>query len=389
MRLLQILDDGEVVLTKKIYGTPPPYAILSHTWSEDEDHEVSLSDLQSGQGFRKPGYRKILFCAKEAQKLGLEHFWIDTCCFDKSSSAELQETITAMFRYYSNAQVCFAYLSDVPKSKTFSSSRWFTRGWTLQELLAPKNVRFYDGNMRELGTKMSLATKIENITGIPREALSGTALSEFELVDRLQWAKGRKTKREEDQAYCLLGILGVFMYINYGEMDNALRRLEREVQVLRDDVQALKDDEVPKRLKAHHTRLTLLSDSSTSVKAANARSPRPLRPFQPEPWETVRKPISLGGNQEVDMQSLYRFDDGTLVTKAIDFCQNGDNKATNMSILVLVIKRFSIKYPHHSVSSIDQLGWLPEREKEEFKVTYESLLRLVQKEAAARPLPQS
>lgn len=141
MRLLTFDEDGEVHLTRKFFdGEVPPYAILSHTWGAEED-EVSFQDVVGKQVNRKSGgYGKIEFCAKTAKKDGIEHFWIDTCAIDKSSSAELSEAITSMFRWYKEAAKCYVFLSDVSIfaqtdglrpgwAKEFQESRWFTRGW--------------------------------------------------------------------------------------------------------------------------------------------------------------------------------------------------------------------------------------------------------------------
>ena len=154
MRLLSTLA-GE--LHEFFDEKTPPYAILSHTWG---DGEVSLQDLEGGRTTNKAGYAKIKSCCELAASEGWEFVWIDTCCIDKSSSAELSEAINSMFRWYQRAEVCYAYLSDVDlqgtahlDSSIIHGSRWFTRGWTLQELLAPAVVVFYDKHWTEIGTK--------------------------------------------------------------------------------------------------------------------------------------------------------------------------------------------------------------------------------------------
>lgn len=156
MRLLQYSESGELSIYSFEEGDIPPYAILSHTWGADRD-EVTFADVQTGDGETKPGYMKILFCGRQAQHDGLQYFWIDTCCIDKSNKAELSQAIQSMFCWYGNAARCYVYLSDVSKRKkkacnaatelswepTFRQSRWSTRGWTLQELLAPTMVKFF------------------------------------------------------------------------------------------------------------------------------------------------------------------------------------------------------------------------------------------------------
>jgi hypothetical protein len=207
----------------------PRYAILSHTWGPDCD-EVTLKDIREGTGRNKLGYNKIRFCEKQASKDDIEYFWIDTCCIDKTSSAELQEAINSMFRWYQKAVKCYVYLSDIKDNDSFQTSRWFTRGWTLQELVAPGVVEFYTVEGKKIGDKWSHMLQIHDITKIPHRVLQGCPLSEISIEERLSWASARETKREEDLAYSLLGIFDVHMPLLYGEgHDNALRRLKEEI----------------------------------------------------------------------------------------------------------------------------------------------------------------
>jgi hypothetical protein len=202
----------------------PRYAILSHTWRADGD-EVTFKDLVEGTGKDKAGYSKIRFCGEQAASDGLQHFWVDTCSIDKSNSVELSEAINSMFRWYRNAAKCYVYLSDVSISDTdendpasrimwelaFRKSRWFTRGWTLQELIAPESVEFFSLECKRLGDKKSLERQVHEITGIPLEAFQGSPLSHFAVSERMSWAENRKTKREEDSAYSLMGIFDIYM----------------------------------------------------------------------------------------------------------------------------------------------------------------------------------
>jgi hypothetical protein len=244
MRLLERNSAGQLSLTKDLIGDDiPQYAILSHTWGAEE---VTFGDLIDGTGKSKAGYDKIRFCAQQAANDGLQYFWVDTCCIDKSSSAELQEAINSMFRWYQNAAKCYVYLSDVSIRKrkasdwssdytwesAFRSSRWFTRGWTLQELLAPgpDSVEFFSQEGDRLGDKRTLERQIYEITGIPVTALQGIPLSQFDVDDRLLWAESRQTTREEDKAYSLFGIFNVYMPLIYGEgRQNAFKRLQEEI----------------------------------------------------------------------------------------------------------------------------------------------------------------
>jgi hypothetical protein len=194
-------------------------------------------------GQKKSSYSKISFCGKQAAKDGLQFIWVDTCCIDKSSSAELQEAINSMFRWYSNAAKCYVFLSDVSISSytginlssegmlAFKYSRWFTRSWTLQELLAPISVDFFSMEGEKVGDRESLVQEIHSITGISIRALQGTPLVQFNMEERLSWAKGRQAKREEDAVYSLLGIFDIHMPLIYGEgRQKAFVRLHREIE---------------------------------------------------------------------------------------------------------------------------------------------------------------
>ena len=193
MRLLRLKDDGEFSLVEYVGRNIPRYAVLSHTWGMD-DEEVTFKDLLDGTGKSKAGYRKIRFCGNQATKDGLQYVWVDTCCIDKSSSAELNESINSMFQWYMNAVVCYVSLVDLPPHSSAESGlprcRWFTRGWTLQELLAPKVVKFFDMDWNHIGTKLDFADIISNSTGIPVELLVGhTALSNASIATRMSWAE--------------------------------------------------------------------------------------------------------------------------------------------------------------------------------------------------------
>ncbi|KIW88432.1 uncharacterized protein Z519_11001 [Cladophialophora bantiana CBS 173.52] len=241
MRLLKLDSRGELSLTNDLIQDIPCYAILSHTWGPNGD-EVTFRDLEKGSAKRKASYNKIRFCGEQAQKDGLQYFWVDTCCIDKSSSAELQEAITSMFRWYRDAVKCYVYLSDVtvckrnsdqterPWEPAFRKSRWFRRGWTLQELLAPRSVEFFSREEELLGDKKMLEQQIHEITGISIAALRNAPLSQFGVDERLRWAETRNTQKEEDKAYCLLGIFNVFMPLIYGEGENAFVRLKAEIE---------------------------------------------------------------------------------------------------------------------------------------------------------------
>ena len=257
MRLLKRNEYGAITIESFSDGLAPPYAILSHTWGKDKD-EVAFADIVDGRGKGKAGYRKIYFCDIQAQRDGLQYFWIDTCCINKDDKAELSQAIQSMFRWYQNARTCYVYLSDVRTKKRrfeetvngpdwqamFRSSRWFTRGWTLQELIAPCTVRFFSQEADELGDRCSLRLLINKITSIPLEVLDGGALSQCKTDERQRWANHRSTKLKEDRAYALSGLCGVNIAPVYGEgEEEAFRRLRREIEKLEDCVRDLRDSD--------------------------------------------------------------------------------------------------------------------------------------------------
>ncbi|RYN15436.1 hypothetical protein AA0115_g13092, partial [Alternaria tenuissima] len=218
------------------------YAILSHTWLPGQ--EVTFDEFKRGLGRDKAGFDKIRFCAQQAQGDGLRYFWVDTCCINKADAAELQHAINSMFRWYQEATRCYVLLTDVLNAEPatnrvpdmpaweeeFRRSRWFTRGWTLQELLAPRVVSFYSRDWTHLGERYNLKQLIHDITSIPCPALTGAPLDTFSVEQRLSWSSERQTTREEDKAYSLLGIFGVFTFLNYGEGEtNAFRRLRKAI----------------------------------------------------------------------------------------------------------------------------------------------------------------
>ncbi|KAH8669473.1 heterokaryon incompatibility protein-domain-containing protein [Tricladium varicosporioides] len=241
MRLLH-LESGNLSLTEDYTEYVPPYAILSHTWGKDTE-EVTFDDFKAGNYIDKTGYTKIQFCGKQAARDGLQYFWVDTCCINKSNYTELSEAINSMFRWYQNAVKCYVYLSDVStRGNTKESlsrslwepelrqSRWFTRAWTLQELIAPRSVEFFSQEDERLGDKRSLELLLHEITGIPVEVFQGKPLIKLTIEERMLWAAKRTAKRKEDEAYSLLGIFDLHMPLIYGEgRENAFIRLEREI----------------------------------------------------------------------------------------------------------------------------------------------------------------
>jgi heterokaryon incompatibility protein (HET) len=239
MRLLKCGANGKFSLTEELGDKHlPKYAILSHRWGPPGD-EVTFEDFKEECAERKAGYNKIQFCGEQAVREGLKYFWVDSCCIDKANFTELSKSINSMFKWYRQAASCYVYLSDVPDpndptstpESAFQMSNWFSRGWTLQELIAPKEVQFFTHTGNLLGDKKSLEQQIHHITGIATEALQGKPLSEFSIDERLSWAAKRETTVEEDAAYCMLGIFDIHMPLIYGEGgQKALDRLRRKIQ---------------------------------------------------------------------------------------------------------------------------------------------------------------
>ena len=209
----------------------PKYAILSHTWGEQE---VSFKDMETNAATTKIGFQKIQMTCQLARSRGHRYAWIDTCCIDKLSSAELSEAINSMYRWYQRAEICFVHLFDlpagVPLKQALPKCRWLRRGWTLQELIAPRIVHFFDQQWVLRESKVEIADQLSELTGIPTGVLTHEApLSSMAVAARMSWAAHRECTRIEDRAYSLLGIFGLNMPLLYGEEENAFRRLQEEI----------------------------------------------------------------------------------------------------------------------------------------------------------------
>lgn len=232
----------------------PRYCVLSHRWGDDE---VTYQDvLNNTINTLANGYKKIFGACQLARSRDYDWIWVDTCCINKESSAELQETINSMFEFYAQADLCIAYLVDVPtvretridlranteferrqrRMEDFRKSVWFTRGWTLQELLAPAHLEFFDHDFKLIGSKADLSDEISDTTEIAPQYLDGQRrVNEASVATRMSWASRGSTTRIEDQAYCLLGIFGISMTSLYGEGSMAFYRLQREILANSDD----------------------------------------------------------------------------------------------------------------------------------------------------------
>ncbi|KAJ4387021.1 hypothetical protein N0V85_007815 [Neurospora sp. IMI 360204] len=232
---MRLINTETLELHEFFESQAPPYVILSHTWEKDE---ITFREMvtKSRSTKAKAGYKKVQDTCSMAQRRGQQWAWIDTCCIDKSSSAELTESINSMYRWYQNAHECYAYLVDfapgsLPQDE-LEICRWFTRGFTLQELIAPKTVLLFDRDWNVLGKKSDkdILKIINRITRISIDALlHRRPLGDCAIAERMLWASTRETTRPEDRAYCLLGIFEVNMPLIYGEGDNAFRRLQEEI----------------------------------------------------------------------------------------------------------------------------------------------------------------
>ena len=245
---MHLIDTSTLKLREFEGDDIPDYAILSHRWG---DEEVSYKAMQDGSAETLHGWTKIVSVCRLAKAQRLRWAWVDTCCIDKKSSAELSEAINSMWAWYRDAEICFVYLADVAVSafsspqagwwddptcaQTFVASAWFTRGWTLQELLAPMALVFYDSAWNRIAARPQVGGLICRATGIERDELEPGAFRRVSIARRMSWAANRETKRVEDQAYSLLGLFEVNMPLLYGEGRRAFHRLQLEIMRQSDD----------------------------------------------------------------------------------------------------------------------------------------------------------
>ncbi|KAI0437127.1 HET-domain-containing protein [Xylaria telfairii] len=249
---MRLINTRSLDLEEFVGREIPGYAILSHTW-QDEEVTFKVWQKNRGSAVKTTGYNKIVAACHQAREDNLDYLWVDTNCIDKRSSAELSEAINSMYAWYRNSKRCYVYLADFIRSEcshlkatpdhTISPSpfvgmeqlhrsKWFTRGWTLQELLAPETVIFFDRNWQQIGNKRTPAfrKKICEITGIDNEYLSEPCRIPAACVsEKMSWLSLRTTTRVEDLAYCMLGIFEINMPLLYGEGDRAFLRLQEEI----------------------------------------------------------------------------------------------------------------------------------------------------------------
>ena len=244
---IRLINTSTLRLASFLGDQTPNYAILSHTWKHGE--EISFQDMLSisenphHPAIQRSGYEKIVKICQQARNDGIAYAWVDTCCMDKTSSAELSENINSMYQWYRRAEICYAYLPDYDITSAASceialpNCRWFTRGWCLQELIAPSRLEFLDAQWSRIGSRAEMTALISKITGIDEGVLLDSRLVDsVPVARRMSWAAGRETTREEDLAYCLLGIFGVNMPMLYGEGTKAFTRLQEEIIKISNDL---------------------------------------------------------------------------------------------------------------------------------------------------------
>ncbi|TEA17882.1 Vegetative incompatibility protein HET-E-1 [Colletotrichum sidae] len=236
---MRLINTTTLQLEEFFDSDRPPYAILSHTWGRDE---VNFQEWLQWEQEAKRGFQKIKSSCQVACRHNFRYIWVDTNCVNKKSSAELSEGINSMFVWYRDSDACMVYLEDFTEdtndsgSDDIGKSRWFTRGWTLQELLAPERVGFFDCQWRYIGDKLSLAERIASATGIEGAFLvDRRRVMNASVAQKMYWASCRETTRTEDMAYCLLGLFSINMPLLYGEGNEAFRRLQEEIMKVSTD----------------------------------------------------------------------------------------------------------------------------------------------------------
>ncbi|KAK7443543.1 hypothetical protein VKT23_015716 [Stygiomarasmius scandens] len=231
----------------------PSYAILSHRWVQGEEvlYAEFLQSQDGGGKFSKPkeGYRKIEAACRQAREDGIRFIWIDTCCVEQGNHVDVAANITSMYGYYQNAKVCYVYLADIEKHDMFNKedrlgihqrSEWLYRGWTLQELIAPRTVVFFNKHWERIGDKYKLREKLYEVTAVPSLVLSGKQpVQNVDVLTRMSWSFSRRTTKIQDGAYCLQGLLGVSIEPNYDE--SSLASFNRLGKALFDAHPELKD----------------------------------------------------------------------------------------------------------------------------------------------------
>ncbi|KAL8685106.1 MAG: hypothetical protein Q9218_007974, partial [Villophora microphyllina] len=223
-----------------------PYVIISHAWQQKEvvfEDMPYFARLAASPSWSKSrSANKIKGACQAVRRMWkgeITHLWLDNICIDKKNLTELSMSINSMYHWYEGAAACFVYLEDFPSVAVpeFTKSRWFTRGWTLQELVAPRKVVFFDKDWNVIGDKVSLRASLTGRTKISNDfLLHKQNIGHASISQRMSWFSGRETTVPEDTAYCLLGLFGVNMPLLYGEgRARAFRRLQEEIMRYSDD----------------------------------------------------------------------------------------------------------------------------------------------------------
>ncbi|ETN38886.1 uncharacterized protein HMPREF1541_06927 [Cyphellophora europaea CBS 101466] len=239
------------------------YAILSHRWGDNEVTyrqymalDKSLLRAQTPRAYSS-GLDKILWGCHMARRNNLRYFWIDTCCINKNNEddqTELSASVMSMWKWYHEAAICYIFLATITLSaaeverdpNAFMEwhhskdsedrdygrpAEYFRRGWTLQELLAPRRAIFFNATWSFIGSRLQLVDQIYNATNIAKQYInSNEGIRLASIAARLSWAGGRETTREEDRVYSLIGLFDINMDIRYGEgYERAFYRLQKEI----------------------------------------------------------------------------------------------------------------------------------------------------------------
>lgn len=342
---MRLIDTHTGELKEYIGSVIPPYVAISHRWTDDE---ILFKDYIKGRRKDSLGYKKILGFREVGRSHDVDLVWIDTVCIDKTSSSELSEAINSMYKWYETALECYAYLSDVDASKEhwrqqFRPSVWFTRGWTLQELVAPDVVRFFTSNWTEMGICGSIAKPLKDftplvseITSIPVNILLDPVHVRSESVaERIRWLGNRTTTRPEDIAYCAMGLLGINMPLLYGEGSRAWYRLQAEVIRTTNDesIFAWIRPTVPTQGYEIHDTMPILAPSAAGfVDGGLRRRKQPSRSRLPyaitnqglelrlKPWEALQVAIRDQGQEEKEGSKAP----GTVLVVPLNCCLEED-----------------------------------------------------------------
>jgi hypothetical protein len=245
---MRLLNTRTLKLRTFVPTEVPDYAILSHRWEKlgevtfKDITECPISDMNSPARLLR-GFSKVEGACKLATKDRYDWIWIDSCCIDKESSADVEKAINSMWTYYTKSNVCYVYMADILDYKagrgiSFRNSEWFTRGWTLQELIAPVFVQFFAADWSSIGTKLERHEEIAEITTINSHLLAQEkSIDIYTTAERFSWAAHRQVTQEEDEAYSLLGLFQIHMPMRYGEgRARAFARLQEAIYLsTRDD----------------------------------------------------------------------------------------------------------------------------------------------------------